>query len=492
MSNTNIVEDTILKCQNCQLPLKMDSSLLDLSFAQTDILVSSGGDYTPTNCKIPQDRLRRLNKAINPNEATLQKLGLESYVLLQEDLKHDGPSAVDSVETSVTTSMARRDDDSGDEQMEEDRTHHRYSAPAARTLSTQVSALANVFNLLSSKSNIDYPVCQDCCNILVQRLQSEYDDAIKERDLYTQFLSRIEKQKAIHSNESPVVTNDEAEKLNLERESLFKELVRLENEDEELDKQIADLEQQLQEKQRLEEEDLKRKNSYELEQLEFAKEIQSLKNQYEFSLNNLDKLRKINIYNETFKISHNGPFGIINGLRIGGFEDIKVPWQEINAALGQVILLLATITTRLEVKLDGYKLLPMGSYSKISKYQEDSQEWVVYDAFNNDNFKIGKLFKKETSFDKAMESLLTVVRQMAIWLSRSGSQRHGSTYANASEIEEPNEEEIELPYVMHKDKINGISVKLFGGKPNIEWTTAMKFLLTNTKWLFAFSSTKLG
>ncbi|MCG8711181.1 hypothetical protein JHU04_004582, partial [Brenneria sp. 4F2] len=88
---------------------------------------------------------------------------------------------------------------------------------------------------------------------------------------------------------------------------------------------------------------------------------------YELTLNNLDKLRKINIYNETFKISHEGPFGVINGLRIGGFDNATVPWNEINAALGQIILLLATISARLKMKLEGYKLQPMGSFSTISK-----------------------------------------------------------------------------------------------------------------------------
>lgn len=487
----NGIEDNLIKCQNCQLPLKIDSSLLDLSLAQTDMLVSSVNEYKQENYKIPQERLQRLNKVVYPNEVNLQKLGLGSYIFLQDDIKVEDPSTVASTNTSLSTSTAQREDDSGDEQTEEDR-QHRYSGSTVRTLSTQVSALANVFNILSSKSNIDYPVCQDCCNILIRRIQSEYDDAIKERDLYSQFLSRIEKQKSLTSHDSSDDSHDEAEKLLNEKASLLQELKTLELEDEELDKQIADLEQQLKEKKRLEEEDTRRNNFYELEQVDLAREVQSLKNQYDFSLNYLDKLRKINIYNETFKISHDGLFGIINGLRIGGFQDVNVPWQEINAGIGQVVLLLATITTRLEIKLQGYKLIPMGSYSKVSKFQDDTQEWVAYEAFNNDNFKIGKLFQKETSFDKAMESLLIIIRQMAVWLSHARSQRHGSVYTAASENDELNDEEIELPYVMHKDKINGISVKLFGGRPGMDWTTAMKFLLTNTKWLFAFSSSQLG
>lgn len=476
----NNVDETLFKCQNCHLPLKIDSSLLDLSLAQKELMVNSSSVCSPTSYKIPQDRLQRLNKVVNPNELNFQKSVLDSYVFLQNDLKREVPSNESLPDTSTQMLIAGGDDDSG----EEEDGRHGYSPGTAKTLSTQVSALANAFNILSSKSNIDYPVCQDCCDILIQRLQSEYDDAIKERDTYTQFLSRIEKQREVSSSGSPDVMTDKNESLRTERDSLFQELLQLEQQDEALDKEIAELEKKIEEKKRLEMEDLKRRNSHELEQLEFAREIQSLKNQYEFALNNLDKLRKVNIYNETFKISHEGPFGIINGLRIGGFEDIKVPWQEINAALGQIVLLLATIATKLKIKIEGYKLQPMGSVSKISKFQEEEQEWVTYEAYSSENFKLGKLFRKETSFDRAMECLLEIVQKMAIWLSRSGSTGNGE---NGNE----DNDELELPYVMHKDKINGISVKLFGGRPNIEWTTAMKFLLTNAKWLLAFSSSRL-
>lgn len=75
-----------------------------------------------------------------------------------------------------------------------------------------------------------------------------------------------------------------------------------------------------------------------LNNIQFNKNLQSLKLQYELSLNQLDKLRKINIFNATFKISHSGPFATINGLRLGSIPESVVPWKEINAALGQLIL----------------------------------------------------------------------------------------------------------------------------------------------------------
>lgn len=473
--------DTMLKCQNCQLPLEVDSSLLDLSLAQRDMLANFNNDYNPNSYKIPPDRLQRLKNLVSPRELNLQNSVLDSYVLLQDGSHDEVPSNQRSLDTSSQTTF--REEDSSDEPDD-----NQPSSPTTRTLSTQVTALANVFNVLSSKTNIDYPVCQDCCNILIQRLQSEYDDAIKERDTYTQFLSRIEKQKRLSSPDSPDVTSSEINQLKTERERLFEELLQLEKQDEDMDKEIRSLQTSLKHKKQYEEEQLKKRNIDDLKQLEFSREVRSLKNQYEFTLNNLDRLRKVNIYNETFKISHEGPFGVINSLRIGGLDNVIVPWHEINAGLGQVILLLATICSRLKIKLEGYKLQPLGSFSTVSRFIAETQEWENYEVYSNENFKLGKIFRKETNFDKAMECILTIIQQMAVWLSRSNvtagtpdSQLLGST----------GHDSIDLPYLMHKDKINGNSVKLFGAKPGIEWTIAMKFLLTNAKWLLAFSSSRL-
>ena len=158
------------------------------------------------------------------------------------------------------------------------------------------------------------------------------------------------------------------------------------------------------------------------------------------------------------------------------------------------MFLFATITTALKIRMDGYKLQPMGSYSKISKFSDETQEWETYEAYSSEGFKLGKLFRQETSLDKAMESLLDVIQIMATWLARTSSEtrEEGSNNANSAQSGGDDGFDIELPYIMHKDQINGVSIKLFGGKPTIEWTTAMKCLLTNAKWLLAFSSSRLA
>jgi beclin 1 len=44
----------------------------------------------------------------------------------------------------------------------------------------------------------------------------------------------------------------------------------------------------------------------------------------------------MNVANDAFHIWHAGPFGTINGFRLGRLSVEQVEWHEINAALGQV------------------------------------------------------------------------------------------------------------------------------------------------------------
>ena len=57
-------------------------------------------------------------------------------------------------------------------------------------------------------------------------------------------------------------------------------------------------------------------------------------------------LRKTNVYNDGFYIWHDGLFGTINGFRLGRLPAQQVEWAEINAAWGQVCLLLHTMVTQ--------------------------------------------------------------------------------------------------------------------------------------------------
>ena len=79
----------------------------------------------------------------------------------------------------------------------------------------------------------------------------------------------------------------------------------------------------------------------------------------------MDRLRQMNVFNATFHLWHSGHFGTINGLRLGRLPAVPVSWQEINAAWGQTVLLLASLARKIGLTFSKYKLVPYGNQSYI-------------------------------------------------------------------------------------------------------------------------------
>lgn len=457
--------DLGLRCQNCRCPLELDMSLVDLSLAQRDLVINSAHDHVEmgaTSHPIPRDRQNLIRQIKHPSQLNLSDSNsryAESYVFLPLTGNETGGSL--SRGKTGEGDLIEEDEDEEEEGM--------------KTLSSRISTLNNVFSIISSKNNIDYPVCRGCYDTILEKMKEEYNEVLKERDTYYEFIQKLEEQNKATNGES-YDTKDyyrETNQLKKEKDVLLENLISLEDEEKQLNEELNKMHRHLKEKRAKDSKKLLDMNLRELEKLSFMNDVQSLKNQHVVTLNHIDDLRRLNIYNETFRISHKGPFGTINNLRLGSFPEIKVPWAEINAALGQVILLLSLIMDKMSLALDGYKLFPQGSHSKIGRLDDQTSKWVILHAFNEKDFSIGSLFLKETDLDKALVSILDIVSLLTEQIS-SKSQDSDS---------------IQLPYEITGDRINRLPITLNGSWGSLEWTTACKFLLTNVKWLLAFSTT---
>ncbi|KAH7584102.1 Apg6 BARA domain [Nakaseomyces glabratus] len=500
----------VFKCQNCHLPLQVDPTMLHLSKSQRELLLPRE-DRRPgvEEFNLRQESQDMLKKV---------KTGKEAKQLLKEDFQSSDFLFLRDIDDSIAEKDLKKglEGDNDDRKSNEDSMVSELDVEdTAKTLSTQIERLSKLFEIMStSESNIDYPICQECCNIMMKRLKTDYEKAVKERDLYFQFVKRIEKQQLDESDSSQLSLRqkeytDQTKKINQERERLLLELTKKEQVEEELDAEIAELTRQISEKKANERATRKIDNAKQWDKMKLLNDISSLQYQYETELNKLDQLRKTNIYNESFRISHQGPFATISGLKLGSYEDHKVSYSEINAALGQLVLLLMTISSSLNIKISGYRLQPIGSTSKVSKFLADKEDWETYELYFSSNFSLEKIFKRETDFDKGMESLLDIVKQISLSFSTvvssdtdiniqdertrsNDSMLNGGANRNANLRADRLFTESELPYMIDGDRINGISVKLYGAEPNLEWTTAMKFLLTDAKWLLVFCSSKLS
>jgi beclin 1 len=224
---------------------------------------------------------------------------------------------------------------------------------------------------------------------------------------------------------------------------------------------------------------------------EFQNTRDSINLQYDHDTQLLEKLQRTNVYNDTFCISHDGKFGTINGLRLGRLSNVPVDWPEINAAWGHTLLLLQTVADRLGYKFEGYELQPMGSTSRIIRYEQISSSTSrtgsqrpdsntrppkrhILELYSSGDMPLGLTFMHRR-FDIAMVAFLECMRQLGAFVEAESAKTSESGRGLA------------LPYKIDGEKIGDVSIKL-GIAQDDAWSRACKFTLTCCKFLLAHAS----
>ncbi|CAI5741870.1 unnamed protein product [Peronospora destructor] len=169
----------------------------------------------------------------------------------------------------------------------------------------------------------------------------------------------------------------------------------------------------------------------------------------------LRHLQRYNVCNDVFHIWHDGLFGTINGLRLGRLPSKPVEWVEINAAMGQAVLLLATIADRAGFEFSRNRLVPRGSFSRVVNMY--GKEYSLYSD--------GGMFRRR-GFNQAMILFLECVEDAG----------------RRAMKEEPS---LKFPYKVERGKIGGLPISLGNDE---QWTRALKYMLTHLKWLLAWIS----
>lgn len=342
------------------------------------------------------------------------------------------------------------------------------------SLSNRVETLMKIFRVLSLKYNIEYPVCLECSSMLIKQLQQQYDEAAKKKVAYWQFLNKLNKQSSPTEEKLKSTLNDWELYNNQYKESIS-EIMQLENEESRIQKEIDDLQKEIELFSIKENDLLQKRNNYDLKLSELTEANEHSINTLNYNVNIYNKLKASNVYDDVFNIKYEGQFGTINDLRLGNLKDVKVSSLEINAALGQVILLLSIIIKKLNLRISDYKLIPMGSYSKIEKYDtptstnEDSNKTVLECFYNGSSSAFDRLFTSN-SLDQAMIALLNVVKQME------------------EEIKVKYDSSFQLPHKinLNNNKVGGLYIKLNRKIADDDWTLACKYFMADVKYFLAF------
>lgn len=289
-------------------------------------------------------------------------------------------------------------------------------------LSHYIKQSTKLFDLASSTSDIDHPLCEDCADSLLDLLEQQLTQAEEECLEYKHFLTKITKETEDETLCSLDILEKELSALQIEDLELKTELRELLQKHELI---INEIEIEKEEEKVIKQEEDSYWKSFSVhrnQQFQALDEQISLECQLRFTKSNLDRLKQTNAFNAAFHLWHTGHFGTINGLRMGRLPSVPVDWAEINAAWGQVTVLLSALARKVNLIFHRYKLLPFGSQSCI----EDLIENKIYPLYGSGGFR----FLWDAKFDCGMVSFLECLQQFQLKVegTRKSEEESGRLY----------------------------------------------------------------
>lgn len=203
-------------------------------------------------------------------------------------------------------------------------------------------------------------------------------------------------------------------------------------------------------------------NILEMKQNELVEDVRSLTMDIERLDTQLKRFSQLTCVNELFHIWFEGAHGTINNFRLGYLRanDEKAIAQT-DAALGQAALVVDTIATCSRYRFQQYQVLPMGSTAKISKVDDRSTVHPLHidqGAFT--------MFPRR-NFNSALTGFMTCITELGEFI---------ASYDPTMSMP--------FPIVIAESLIGDVSFTF--GDDLEKWTRAMKFMLTNIKWIVAW------
>jgi beclin 1 len=241
---------------------QLDASLVDLAPSAYDMIVTSLPPTPPSHVQPSEaDKLARLptpasvksawQKSKNasaskrpPSSSRPQPSNLlpnESFIILQDSILNTPGTPVSPPLSSKKGSSSKSPG-----------TPTKFTTPAKESeprnqnpshISHHLRSTLRLFNLLSTRTDIDHPLCTECSQILLNSLRRQLDEIKKERDGYIAFEKEVRKEK---EREGQGMSKEEAEKriekLKADERNAIEQLKEAEREREQLDEELKALE----------------------------------------------------------------------------------------------------------------------------------------------------------------------------------------------------------------------------------------------------------
>ncbi|KAI9216390.1 autophagy protein Apg6-domain-containing protein [Blastocladiella britannica] len=346
------------------------------------------------------------------------------------------------------------------------------------------------------------PMCAGCVALLEAAVQRELADRTRELEMYEALVRELTSAAAAtEESESAAAVAAETAALEAEIADLESQLADANA----ADTFLAEREWQLRRADR-EASDRERAlwrgvNAYHTSLAAAAVEREAVNAAYAAAAEQLEKLSTTNVVFDVFRIWYDGQYGTIDGFRLGRHPTQPVEWPEINAGWGQACLMLDTLARMLQFTFAGFRLIPMGSTSKIQKLSTTAttsaaaapSEPAVITTFDlycrasdppsASTSPSASQTSSSTTLLKSLSSRLlhpsTFDRGLAAYL-----QCLGQLVAHCATVDK----QFRAPYAVEGDRIGGVPITTKGSGKPADWARACKYVLTNLRWIMSTAS----
>jgi len=314
--------------------------------------------------------------------------------------------------------------------------------------------MQQVFEMASTSTHVDHPMCLDCAAQLKDEVEAQIQETEREISCYAAAVAQLEGE--LHEPIPEEQLEQDVSKLLAAQEEQRREAAAVEAELAALRAEMAALAAAEADLDALEERYWQDYNDHQMALMAHGEERDALAAKIALLSQRKQLLQNTNVFNDAFKIWHDGPFGTISGFRLGRTAEVAVEWDEINAAWGQAVLLLHTMAQSCGISFASARLLPMGSHPRVADRRS------TYDLFGP----VSKLWS--ANYDRAMICYLACLKEFGEYAAREDTKM-GS-------IAPP----FTFPFPIDGDKVNNHTIKLTLNK-DAKWTKALKFMLADLK-----------
>ena len=198
-------------CQRCKQPLRIHDSLSDISPAAFDVLAGTSlvhlsklttAHHTnnfnkpststrPTS--YPADRREVYEKTLRSDSTPLVKRVIPTTKNGSPSRSTSTPATPKSNESFVVLTQSQIKTPSSPT-----------TSPAklgADALSQRLKISAKLFDAISGRSDIDYPMCTECADILLEMMSGKHVEVKKERDGYLEFIKGLQNEGQVTAEE---------------------------------------------------------------------------------------------------------------------------------------------------------------------------------------------------------------------------------------------------------------------------------------------------